>query len=434
VARRPNPKIKASDDLTQADYTAIFGDPDGDGIPTVDDPRPTIPGDTTTVEEVHLSEEIGQLLSDRKHWEKAEAGLVKNLKKIGSPYPILSRSKTPFSVINKLRRKRLITLTDLAGAMIIAKDRKDMDRIVRALGAKKGDPTVWEPTKKDQRTGKAGKVLEIVDHYRLPGPYKAIHFIIEATVMTISKNGKVVPVKGGVEIQVKTKRQKKIAGINHPYYKRGTQVDDKFMATTDMIARADKGDKKALATYKKAEKEGRLVALIGHPEDMGRKKNPSETDEAFGPGDVANERIGNPYMDDGIIASTKGKFVLGIVKGYYYLEDKYGGYRRIEPQGAFNIFNKAKNKYVNAKDAFPDWIRKSNPGNPRMKKRKKTWTVRILSKSNRWKTATTHTSRRAANEAYATASNGYYGAIFYGARMVKSNYKPARVPGMCRRR
>jgi ppGpp synthetase/RelA/SpoT-type nucleotidyltranferase/predicted ABC-type ATPase len=202
-------------------YRGVFGDYDGDGVLNVDDPDPYTPGDGTTVEEVKLADEIEKIIDFRKDYDTARNEFVEILKKHAEgETDILSRTKTPYSIINKLRRKRLVGkkgLTDVIGTMVVFPDQKSLEDFKDKVNA-----------------GKLGEVLEFDDYYKKPqAGYRAYHW-------------NVVYKGSPVEIQAKTERVKKIAKANHTLYKEGRDDAEKLGALMLLANQADKGDQAAM--------------------------------------------------------------------------------------------------------------------------------------------------------------------------------------------
>ncbi|WP_421948028.1 zeta toxin family protein [Phaeodactylibacter xiamenensis] len=202
-------------------YRGVFGDYDGDGVLNVDDPDPYTPGDGTTVEEVKLADEIEKIIDFRKDYDTARNEFVEILKKHAEgETDILSRTKTPYSIINKLRRKRLAGkkgLTDVIGTMVVFPDQKSLEDFKDKVNA-----------------GKLGEVLEFDDYYKKPqAGYRAYHW-------------NVVYKGSPVEIQAKTERVKKIAKANHTLYKEGKDDAEKLGALMLLANQADKGDQAAM--------------------------------------------------------------------------------------------------------------------------------------------------------------------------------------------
>lgn len=210
-AKQPNsPKH-----ITRSDYPAVFGDTDQDSIPDVDDPHPFEAGDERSIEEVRLSDEIGELIDTRESFTPAMDEVMGRLEALKIPgSKVQGRVKTPYSIINKLRRKRLGTLTDVAATRIIVPDKAGVDMAAAAIEG-------------------GFEVMEKEDFYKKPqAGYRALHYIVKA-------NG--VP----VEVQIKTRRMSEISGASHTAYKRGVLDPQAMDQLTDLAARADAGDKKA---------------------------------------------------------------------------------------------------------------------------------------------------------------------------------------------
>lgn len=202
-------------------YPGVFGDYDGDGILNVDDPNPTQAGDKETVEEVKLSDEIAKLIDFRKEHDERRQEFVAKLKEVAEgETDILSRTKTPYSIINKMRRKMTAGpnqgLTDMVGTMVI------FDNVAQL-----------EDFKQKVNAGAMGKVVEFDDYYKKPkAGYRAYHW-------------NVIYKGSPVEIQAKTERIKKIAGANHTLYKEGKAHPEKVDALMAIAVSADKGSKNA---------------------------------------------------------------------------------------------------------------------------------------------------------------------------------------------
>lgn len=213
--RPPKWMPKRNMPLSRADYPAIFGDFDRDTIPDVDDPHPWDPGDTKSIEEVRLSHEVGHFIDERAAFEPAMEDTMAQLREIGiGGAKVEGRVKTPFSLINKLRRKYMGELTDIAGTRIVLPDQPSVDVATEAIES-------------------GFEILEKEDFYQAPqAGYRAVHYIVKV-------NG--VP----VELQVKTRRMSAIADASHAPYKRGTLNAAEMDRLTSLAARADAGDKRA---------------------------------------------------------------------------------------------------------------------------------------------------------------------------------------------
>lgn len=204
------------DSLSRKSYPSIFGDSDKDSIPDVDDPRPFVPGDTQSIEEVRLSDEIGELLDVRESFATATQEVMDRLEGIGiAQSEVQGRVKTPFSLINKLRRKRLGTLTDVGATRIVVPDKAGVKVATAAIEG-------------------AFEILEKEDFYKTPqAGYRAIHYIVRAHGVPI-------------EVQVKTRRMSAVAQAGHTPYKRGTLDPAAMDRLTKLADSADRGDAKAI--------------------------------------------------------------------------------------------------------------------------------------------------------------------------------------------
>jgi hypothetical protein len=203
--------------IKRTDYPAIFGDTDHDRIPDVDDPHPFDPGDTKSIEEVRLADEVGALIDIRGQYADVTDSVMDTLRGFGiAGSKVQGRVKTPFSLINKLRRKRLGTLTDIAATRIIVPDYASVEAVAGAIEGQ-------------------FEVLEKEDFYKDPqAGYRALHYIVRVGS---------VP----VEIQVKTHRMMEISSASHTAYKRGLLNAEEMDRLTSLAARADKGDLRAAA-------------------------------------------------------------------------------------------------------------------------------------------------------------------------------------------
>jgi ppGpp synthetase/RelA/SpoT-type nucleotidyltranferase len=226
--------VSPFEEITPEDYPGIFGDFDKDGIPNVDDPNPLKAGDNKTVEEVSLKDEIKKLIDLRNVYQGALDAVMDRLRGIDVTSSVKGRVKSPYSVINKLRRKRIKGtikkaeageyytqgLTDMAGCMIVLENQDDLERVVKKINA-----------------GDIGKVFEHEDFYKEPlNGYRAHHFIILYSEDEIP-----------VEIQVKTKRMAAISTASHTPYKNGNLNADRMLELTGLAVKADKGDEGAIS-------------------------------------------------------------------------------------------------------------------------------------------------------------------------------------------
>ncbi len=261
---RDNPTVTPFEDITTEDYPGIFGDFDEDGIPNADDPNPQRDGDTETVEETKLTEEIKQLIALRGDYQQALDEVIASLKDLHPTATVKGRVKSPYSVINKLRRKRtkadikqagtgqLYTqgLTDMAGCMIVLDGQAELDQVAQKIAS-----------------GTIGNVFEHENKYANPvGGYRAHHFIVMA-----GQEGDIP-----VEVQVKTKRMAQIASAAHTPYKNGALNTQRMNHLTDLAWQADQGDEAAA---------NKIDALLDNPtkltEQLTSRENPSSELQAL---------------------------------------------------------------------------------------------------------------------------------------------------------
>jgi ppGpp synthetase/RelA/SpoT-type nucleotidyltranferase len=213
-------------------YKAIFGDFDKDGIDNLDDPNPTKKGDTTTVEERKLVDGMSKLLDIKNNLDITMHHAVKDLAAIApKDSKIYARTKTPYSIVQKLIEKRLIVpkdlkkgLTDLIGTTIAVDDYADILKMRSLI-----------------ENGKIYEVYEIEDFYKHPlDGYMAVHYIL------IYKDDKgTFP----IELQLKTKRMKAINEISHGAYAAHNLDKSRLLECTSLANRADKGDENAIKEF-----------------------------------------------------------------------------------------------------------------------------------------------------------------------------------------
>tara|TARA_R110000751_G_scaffold94864_1_gene185254 strand:- start:47508 stop:50792 length:3285 start_codon:yes stop_codon:yes gene_type:complete len=232
-------------------YKSFFADTDGDGVPNVDDVAPFKSENKERLEEVSLRDEMKQIIEYRNDFEQVREDVVDDLEDIVSECDgagdcgILSRTKTPYSIINKLRRRSLTNvkdldkldkkakeklkakkltgldlykgLTDVVGTMVVTPDKKNADKIRDVINS-----------------GRVGEVLEFEDFYANDNDgYRAYHFLV-----AVDRNG----IKFPVEIQVKTKRVKKIGDFAHTLYKTGNLSASGFDRLNKLALQGDKGN------------------------------------------------------------------------------------------------------------------------------------------------------------------------------------------------
>lgn len=243
-----------------SEYPSLFGDNDGDGIPNVDDVAPMNPKINEQVEEVRLSDEMKTIIEYRNEFDEVREDMVDTLEDIvdvcgaKGKCGIMSRTKTPYSIINKLRRRSLTDvpnldklekkakqklanndlsgidlykgLTDVVGTMVVTPDKESSDKI-----------------KNEILSGRVGKVLEFEDMYEdSKAGYRAYHFLVG-----VEKDGSTFP----IEIQVKTQRIKELSDLAHTLYKQGKINPKAFEKLMDLANKGDKGSVKAQKEFSK---------------------------------------------------------------------------------------------------------------------------------------------------------------------------------------
>jgi len=202
-------------------YPSIFGDSDADKLPNVDDPNPTKAGDKKSIEQVKLSDVFERLLNVKEGLDERMYRVVESMKK-KSPEgsKISARTKTPYSIVNKLVNKRLGTLTDMIGTTIEVEDQRGLeslrDRVER---------------------GEFGQVLDFDNYYNSPkSGYRAYHFIVDAEG---------VP----TEIQLKTRRQKELNKLSHKPYKKEKLNAERLNELSLLARSADEGDAQSIEDF-----------------------------------------------------------------------------------------------------------------------------------------------------------------------------------------
>ena len=202
-------------------YPSIFGDSDMDKIPNVDDPNPQRAGDKKSIEQVKLSDVFERLLNVKEGLDVRMTNVVQSMKeKAPSGSKIFARTKTPYSIVNKLVNKRLGTLTDMIGTTIIVDNQQDLESL------------------KDRvERGEFGQVLDFDNYYENPkAGYRAYHFIVDAEG---------VP----TEVQLKTNRQKALNQISHEPYKKEKLNAERLNELSLLAMRADMAEETAVNEF-----------------------------------------------------------------------------------------------------------------------------------------------------------------------------------------
>lgn len=166
----------------------MFGDFDKDRVPNIDDKYPYDPTRRIPVDkDVMLTEEIRKIKRETAERRNETYQVTRYFRRRG--YRTKHRMKTPYSTINKLRRKHLHEVKDLGAVAVLVDDRDEAYRVGQAIE-------------------RDFKVAEKDDYYRKPKDrfYRALHYVVIV-------DGK------PVEIQVKTKSAWGIHEAAHRRYK-----------------------------------------------------------------------------------------------------------------------------------------------------------------------------------------------------------------------
>ncbi len=208
-------------------YTAILGDFDFDGLPNVDDLEPLNKSNKKQIEQLKFSNTFKELLETKKDLDIDMDKFVTKLRQSApKESKIYARTKTPFSILNKLVSSRLLNekhgLKDLVGTTVAFENLSDLDAFKNKVLA-----------------GKYGRVLDFDDYYESPKDgYRAYHFIIEQSGTPI-------------ELQLKTERMKLINVLSHDAYTNKRLNSEYMDFLTNLAKDADNGNKFASKEFEK---------------------------------------------------------------------------------------------------------------------------------------------------------------------------------------
>jgi len=219
--------------IDKTKYAGIYGDFDKDGLKNADDAKPTDKSNTDKVEkEIEIKDVFDAILDTREILDSKVKKVVTKLKSVApEDSKIYYRTKTPYSIINKLVKEKMLNanrakegdvkgLTDLVGTAIVVKDKDSIDVVSHLIDK-----------------GLIGEVIERKDYYKTPkAGYRAIHYI------TLYDN---IP----IEVQLKTERQKALNEASHLAYKKENLNADLLLQMSSLADKADNGNKEAIKEY-----------------------------------------------------------------------------------------------------------------------------------------------------------------------------------------
>jgi len=251
-------KVAAKDIYTKNHYRGIFQDSDKDGVPDIDDLQPKNPKLQGEVEELKFSQVFERLLRTKKSLDKIMRAAIAELEAISpAGSTIYARTKTPYSIVNKLINKKSTSLertklgdveglTDLIGTTVVVKSLDDINDVAKELDK-----------------GVLGEILEKKDYYEKPkAGYRAIHYI------TIFEGV-------AIEVQLKTYRQKEINEASHEAYKYENLEADRLLYLTNLANEADKGNRKAQLEIDKIFLDKKALKESLYKDKIRRNKLPS---------------------------------------------------------------------------------------------------------------------------------------------------------------
>lgn len=209
----------------------LLGDFDKDGLKNIDDKSP-FKKSKETVEETKLSDALINVEKHRDMLEETHDKILLQLRRIIRSQTgeskklvkkrILSRVKSPISIMNKLVTKRINTLSDRIGFMYVGENYKELKRISNVL--------IKEFKKYNV------ELVDLDDYYQIKrrDGYKAIHLQMKDTITNFP-----------IEIQLKTWRIKHLSDLNHTLYKIGKSNENNFKELILLAEKADNGSKRA---------------------------------------------------------------------------------------------------------------------------------------------------------------------------------------------
>jgi ppGpp synthetase/RelA/SpoT-type nucleotidyltranferase len=240
---------KYSKEIPLSIYKGIISDYDKDGISNADDLQP-YKSSETKLEEVSIKDELTDIVNYRNLFVQVQQNVLNKIKDINTcgkiKCSIKTRIKTPYSIINKLRRRSLTDVKTLdkldkkAKEFLKNKDLKGID-LYKGLTDILGFMVIVEDfesltkLKNEVEQGTLGEVLEFEDFYKNDNNgYRAYHFLLST-----ESNGTFIP----YELQIRTMRVNELALITHTIYKQGKLNGEYNNKLSKQIELADKGNK-----------------------------------------------------------------------------------------------------------------------------------------------------------------------------------------------
>jgi ppGpp synthetase/RelA/SpoT-type nucleotidyltranferase len=240
---------KYSKEIPVSIYKGVISDYDKDGISNSDDLEPNKKSDIQ-LEEISLKDELTDIIKYRNLFVGVQEQVLRKIGEINTcgkiQCNIKTRIKTPYSIINKLRRR---SLTDVKTLDKLDKKAKDFlkNKTLKGIDLYKGltdilgfmviveDFDSLNKLKNEIEQGQLGEVLEFEDFYANDNNgYRAYHFLLSTEL-----KGTFIP----YELQIRTARVNKLAGITHTIYKQGKLngvLNDKLAKQIEL---ADKGNR-----------------------------------------------------------------------------------------------------------------------------------------------------------------------------------------------
>nr|BDI55125.1 MAG: bifunctional (p)ppGpp synthase/hydrolase RelA [uncultured archaeon] len=239
---------KIEEDITNREF--LLGDFDKDGIINIDDKYPFIPS-KESIEETKLSDVLFKLGNINKTLTKKLPKLanefqdiIKQLRPNKDIDDITAfRIKQPISTLSKLVDKRIDTIHDLIGFSYIGDNYEDLNEIKESIA-------------------KYYSIQEVDDYYEDKHQlgYKAIHIYAK------NKKGDLI------EIQLKTKRIKRVSELGHKLYKEKKTNITEYKRLIKLAEKADDNNKQAIEEFNKLTDDQIIKILSTEPSKKPKPK------------------------------------------------------------------------------------------------------------------------------------------------------------------